>query len=119
MTVMPPEREFAIPARWSQLYDLGFSVFPVEARGKKPLGKWKAYQTERADLDTVRQWASRESNIGIATGAVSGLIVLDLDSAEAVAEAEGMGIPDTIENTGNKRGHGPDRSTGIKKGQSC
>ncbi len=24
-----------------------------------------------------------------------------------------------IENTGNKRGHGPDRSTGIKKGQSC
>lgn len=96
MTIMHPGRDFALPTRWSQLVDLGFSVFPVEHGGKKPLGKWKQYQTERADFDTVRKWASRESNIGIATGAVSGLIVLDLDTAEAVAEAEAMGIPDTL-----------------------
>ncbi len=29
------------------------------------------------------------------------------------------GAANLPENTGNKRGHGPDRSTGIKKGQSC
>lgn len=96
MTVMPNEREFALPPRWQQLLDLGFSVFPVQRGDKKPLGKWKSYQTEPAGLATVRQWAKSDTNIGIATGAVSGLLVLDLDSDDAVKEAEALGIPDTI-----------------------
>ncbi|SCW36733.1 phage/plasmid primase, P4 family, C-terminal domain-containing protein [Sphingobium faniae] len=96
MTVMQAERAFALPDRWKRLVDLGFSAFPVERRGKKPLGKWKAYQAERPDITTVRQWSGRDTNIGVATGAVSGLLVLDLDNAEAIAEAELRGIPDTI-----------------------
>ncbi|MFS0851310.1 FAD-dependent oxidoreductase [Novosphingobium panipatense] len=36
---------------------------------------------------------------------------------ELAAYLKAAGGP--CENTGNKRGHGPDRSTGIKKGQSC
>lgn len=96
MTIIPSAADFTLPEAWRTPFDLGFSVFPIEHGGKKPLGPWKAYQTERASLDTVRQWAGRESNVGIATGAVSGLIVLDLDSDEAVREAEKRGLPDTI-----------------------
>lgn len=85
-----------LPAPWAVPYALGFSLFPVQARSKMPVGKWKAYQTTRATPDVVLGWAKRQSNIGIATGVVSGLIVLDLDSAESIADAERRGIPDTI-----------------------
>lgn len=96
MTVLPKTAEFALPAIWAVPLDLGFSIFPVEHRGKRPLGAWKAYQTHPPTRDQVRRWASSTSNVGIATGAVSGLLVLDLDSDEAVREAKRRGIPDTI-----------------------
>ncbi len=96
MTVQPQADAFDLPEAWRELYELGFSVFPVVLGGKKPLGPWKAYQTARASIETVRQWASRPSNIGIVTGAISSLLVLDLDSAEAIAEAQRRGIPDTV-----------------------
>ena len=87
----------SIPEPWAGLYALGFSVFPVVHRDKRPaLPSWKAYQTERAMPVTIAGWASRASNIGIATGAVSNLIVLDLDNADAIAEAERRGLPDTL-----------------------
>src|SRR5690606_37887295 len=63
---------------------------------KLPLGRWKPFQQVRASDETIAQWAGRESNIGIVTGAVSGLLVLDLDNADAVGEAERRGIPDTV-----------------------
>ncbi|MFC3696713.1 phage/plasmid primase, P4 family [Sphingobium xenophagum] len=96
MTVQPQAAAFELPKAWREPYDLGFSVIPIEHGGKLPSVKWKAYQTARAPIEVVRQWAARPSNIGIATGAVSGLLVLDLDSAEAIAEAERRGIPDTV-----------------------
>src|SRR5690606_33235403 len=86
----------ALPRCWRDLVDLGFSVIPVEHGGKLPLGKWKAYQHAHASPDPVAQWAARETSIGIVTGATSGLIVLDTDSAEAPAEVERRGIPDTV-----------------------
>lgn len=79
-----------------ELARLGFSTFPVERGGKRPLMKWERFQSERPDPATLEQWAQRETNIGIATGAVSGLLVLDLDSDAAVAEAIALGLPDTL-----------------------
>lgn len=97
MTVILNDRAFAMPARWKQPFDLGFSVIPLKPRDKRASVKWEAYQANRASLEQVRRWAAREdSNIGIVTGAISGLVVLDLDSADAVKEADGLGIPDTI-----------------------
>jgi putative DNA primase/helicase len=81
---------------WQQLADLGFSIFPVEYGGKRPLGKWKQFQTERPTPAMVNSWSAHQTNIGIATGAVSGLLVLDLDTPEAVEEAEALGLPDTL-----------------------
>lgn len=84
------------PNPFHQLAALGFSVFPVEHGGKRPLMKWERFQSERPKPAEVEGWAGRDTNVGIATGAVSGLLVLDLDSEAAVAEAQAMGLPDTL-----------------------
>ena len=61
--------------------------------GKTPLMPWKRFQTERATEDEVRGWFRRwpRMNIGMATGAVSGTIVLDADSPSAVNDALAAG----------------------------
>jgi hypothetical protein len=60
----------------------GWSVIPLTS-GKKhpPLVAWKTYATERPTLDRVRRWFQRwpTANIGVVTGAVSGITVLDVD----------------------------------------
>lgn len=67
--------------------DLGFSVFPLgpitkDADGKKvigcPKGGWKQYQDKIASKDEILGWDCK--NLGIATGSISNLLVLDLDS---------------------------------------
>lgn len=59
----------------------GWSVIPVEAGGKRPLVRWEDYQHRRADADEVRHWYQRwpGAGIGIVTGVISGLVVLDID----------------------------------------
>ena len=86
-----------LPDIWRIPLELGFSVFPVALRQKRPaLSSWKAYQTESASPVTVTAWSETPSNIGIATGIISRMIVLDLDCEEAVARAEALGLPSTL-----------------------
>lgn len=63
----------------------GFSVIPLQAREKKPLIAWEEYQSRRAGEEEIRAWWSKwpDANVGVVTGAVSGLVVIDLDSVEA------------------------------------
>lgn len=53
--------------------------------GKNPMGPWKAFQTALPSAKQVREWWQTwpTANIGMATGAFSGVIVLDCDSGEA------------------------------------
>jgi len=46
---------------------------------------WEEYQTRRATLDEIQAWWTKwpDANVGIVTGAISGLIVIDLDTPEA------------------------------------
>ncbi len=81
---------------WAEPMARGWSCFPIPRGEKAAKVKWERWQAKRPDPATVAGWASRESNIAIVTGAISGLLVLDLDSADAVAEAEALGLPDTI-----------------------
>src|SRR5215471_17495975 len=59
----------------------GFSVIPIQPRGKKALIPWEPYQKERADAAEVERWftSSPTANIAIVTGAISDLVVIDLD----------------------------------------
>lgn len=62
--------------------NLNWSVIPIKPKGKRPLIKWEEYQKIRATEKQITNWWSKwpNANIGIITGLVSGLIVIDVDS---------------------------------------
>ena len=61
--------------------DRGWAVVPVRAREKYPLIAWQVYQQHCASVGDVRAWFARwpNANVGIVTGVVSGLVVIDVD----------------------------------------
>ena len=63
----------------------GFCVIPIQAHEKRPLIAWEEYQDRAATEEEIKTWWAKwpEANIGIVTGAISGLVVIDLDSEEA------------------------------------
>lgn len=83
---------------------LGWSVIPVEPRGKRPLVAWLEFQDRLASRAEVDRWFERwpDANVGIVTGLVSGLVVLDIDArhggAQSLAglETEHGPLPPTI-----------------------
>lgn len=77
---------------WQQLYGWGFSVFALQ-RGSKAAGPWSRYQTERCSEAELASWSNGDHNVAIATGRVSGVIVLDIDSEAGELEAEQRGLP--------------------------
>jgi hypothetical protein len=66
----------------------GWSVVPVGARSKRPIIAWQPYQRQRALPNDVTHWFARwpDANVGIVTGRVSSLVVLDVDVAHGGAE---------------------------------
>ncbi len=74
----------------------GFSVIPVK-KDKRPFVKWEQCQTDPADENQVRQWWKKwpAANIGIVTGAVSGVMCVDVDS-DAGREAFEDLLPDDL-----------------------
>ncbi len=61
---------------------LGWSVIPVEARGKRPGLPWLEFQKRRASPAEIDDWFThrRDANVGVVTGAISGIVVLDVDA---------------------------------------
>jgi len=60
----------------------GWSIIPIRSGDKRPLVRWEEFQYRRPRVEEVHAWFSGwpEAGIGIVTGAVSGLVVLDIDS---------------------------------------
>ncbi len=79
------------------LKNLHYSIFPVN-QDKKPLVKWEAYQKKLPTEQEVRDWWTKfpQANIGIATGLISGIAVIDLDDVEAAKTALSDLIPDNM-----------------------
>lgn len=93
--------DFKTPLEWALAYRKhGFSVIPIHhieadhlcscgktvcpSPGKHPrLPSWTRYQQEIASEEQVRQWWGQWplANVGIATGRVSGIVVVDIDPA--------------------------------------
>lgn len=56
---------------------MGFSLLPVKA-DKRPQGEWERYQARRPARADRESWGSH--GIGIVTGAISGIVVVDCES---------------------------------------
>jgi hypothetical protein len=58
----------------------GWSVFPLQPAGKEPLTK-HGFKDATTDEKQIRKWWKKhpQANIGIATGRVSGIYVVDVD----------------------------------------
>ena len=59
----------------------GWSVVPLRPRDKRPLIEWERFQHERASSANVTEWYRRwpDANVGVVTGEISNLVVLDID----------------------------------------
>jgi hypothetical protein len=67
-----------------QYMEYGFSVIPIVPGSKKPLIKWEPFQKQRATKTQIISWWSQtpDANVGIVTGEVSDLFVVDIDTEE-------------------------------------
>ncbi len=77
--------------------DMGLSIIPIIPGEKKPLIKWEPFQERKADKKTIISWWSNDpkANIGIVTGPISGIAVVDIDTDEG-KENILQYIPDSI-----------------------
>jgi hypothetical protein len=67
----------------------GWSVIPIEPRGKRPVVPWLEYQRRLATPHEIEHWFQRwpDANVGVVTGALSGLVVLDVDPRHGGADS--------------------------------
>lgn len=83
----------------------GWSVIPIRPRTKRPLIAWEPFQHRLPRAEEVQQWWRLWPNagVGIVTGAISNLVVLDVDvehgGDKALAELERRNgpLPPTVE----------------------
>lgn len=61
----------------------GWSVFPLRERGKEPDGELapRGFKDATTDENKIRSWWNTRprANIGVATGKVSGIVIVDVD----------------------------------------
>lgn len=65
----------------------GLSVIPLLPREKKPYFSWAEFQERRASpAEIVKWWETLPgANIGIVTGSISGIVVIDVDNASKLS----------------------------------
>ena len=71
-----------------EYYENGYSLIPLKKNSKIPCIKWKKYQNKRVDFDDVSGWYMKfdNPNIGIITGGISNLTVIDVDDPSILPE---------------------------------
>ncbi|ADK85087.1 Bifunctional DNA primase/polymerase [Desulfarculus baarsii DSM 2075] len=75
---------------------LGWAAIPVGA-DKRPLRPWAEYQTRRPEAGELADWFGKPgAMVGVVTGKVSNLLVVDADNSEAISRAEAL-LPDGLE----------------------
>jgi archaellum biogenesis ATPase FlaH len=83
-------------ARW--YVSKSFSVIPLLQKGKTPvIETWKLFQTHKPTDDKLKVWFGNgsDNNIGIVTGAISGITVVDFDSPESIEFSKKNNFPIT------------------------
>jgi Bifunctional DNA primase/polymerase, N-terminal len=64
----------------------GWSVIPIRPGDKRPLVRWEEFQHRRADKTVALGWFRTwpDAGIGVVTGAISGIVVIDVDVRHGV-----------------------------------
>ena len=85
--------------------DNGWSCYPLSIDSKRPLAKWKRFQTEVPSYEEIEDWRVNGApktdadtgeeygrdkffNLALVTGAISGFVVVDCDTPHAVQFAK-------------------------------
>lgn len=72
---------------WGKKYiALGWSIIPVSSKGKEPLIPWGEFQQRCANHTELETWFTKwpNMNLGVVTGAISHLVVVDADGSEGL-----------------------------------
>ncbi len=74
----------------------GYNVIPVN-KEKKALVKWEPFQRERSTPNQIKEWFTKlkDPNIGIVTGEISNLFVVDTDTPESMQEVQNY-LPENL-----------------------
>lgn len=85
----------------------GKPIFPVDRKTKKPLCDWGEYQKRLPSVEEVTDWWRRwpEANIGMATGKLSGVSVVDIDPRHEGVVPPNMPTMTTVVKTGGGGWH--------------
>lgn len=77
--------------------ELGWAVHPLERAGKHPITP-NGLKDASSHPEVVGDWcdAHPHANIGVATGEVSGVVVLDVDGPEGFAALAHLRVPPTV-----------------------
>lgn len=64
----------------------GWSVIPISKDSKKPLIEWKDFQSRIASDEEITAWFDKwpDANVGIVTGTISGLVVIDVEAGGSI-----------------------------------
>lgn len=76
---------------------IGFSVIPIKPGGKESLIDWKFFQSRKTIPEEAQNWWTEKpnANIGIITGSISGILVMDVDGAEGIETLRQLEVPST------------------------
>jgi len=74
----------------------GFSVIPIRP-DKKPFTQWTEFQRRSATEAEIREWWGKwpKANVGIVTGEISGVFVVDCDNEDAYQKVQEL-LPDNF-----------------------
>ena len=100
-------RERIRQALYEYVLDWGWSVVPIKHGAKHPWVEWKQYQTRQPTEEEINEWCDhgavsknghvlQDFDICLVTGRLSGVVVVDCDSQEAVNEARRLGLTSNV-----------------------
>jgi hypothetical protein len=92
--------EVSVSTLETALYYYDAGLMPMPVRDKIPLVKWGEFHEQRPERAVVEGWFRTYPNadIGVVTGPVSGILVLDVDGEEGRQSSAGLGLRGTWHN---------------------